>query len=67
MSSVLEKLPSSLSKLILDLGQPIHLHQNGDELYKSYITPIEMKALQQQTELTELRLFRMHYSLQSII
>jgi hypothetical protein len=67
MACVWEKLSTTLSKLVLDLGQPVRLQQDGDLEYKSYITPAEMKPLQQQTELKELRLFRVHDSLQSVV
>jgi hypothetical protein len=67
MTVIWEKLSTTLSKLILDLGQPVRLQQDGDIEYKSYITPAEMKPLQQQTELKELRLFRVHDSLQTIV
>ncbi|KAI4620507.1 uncharacterized protein J4E87_007195 [Alternaria ethzedia] len=60
------KLSTSLTKLVLDLGQPVRLQQDGENEYKSYISPAEMKPLVQQTELEELRLFHMHDSLQSI-
>jgi hypothetical protein len=66
MTCIWEKLSTSLTRLVLDLGQPVRLQQDGDVEYKSYITPSEMKPLSQQTELKELRLFRMHDSLQSI-
>ena len=52
---------------MLDLGEPVRLDQDGDVLHKSYITPSEMKSLQEQTELKELRLFRVRDSLQPLI
>lgn len=67
LTSILEKLPTSLTKLIIDLGQPVRLHRDGDLFRKSYMTQAEMKALQQQTKLKELRLFRMHDSFQPVI
>jgi 2-polyprenyl-3-methyl-5-hydroxy-6-metoxy-1,4-benzoquinol methylase len=66
MAVIWEKLSTSLTKLILDLGQPVRLQQDGTNEYKSYITPAEMRPLVQQTELEELRLFGMHDSLQSV-
>lgn len=66
MAVIWTKLSTSLTKLVLGLGQPVHLQQDGENEYKSYITPAEMKPLVQQTELEELRLFHMHDSLQSI-
>ncbi|XP_014551631.1 hypothetical protein COCVIDRAFT_42068 [Bipolaris victoriae FI3] len=67
MSVVWETLPTSLTKLVLDLGQPIRIEQDGDIEYKSYITQTDMRPLVQQTELKELRLFRMHDSMQSVV
>ncbi|KAF1834152.1 hypothetical protein BDW02DRAFT_647814 [Decorospora gaudefroyi] len=66
MACIWEKLSTSLTKLVLDLGQPVRLQQDGDMEYKSYITVNEMKPLLQQTQLKELRLFRMHDSFQSV-
>lgn len=67
MSVVWETLPTSLTKLVLDLGQPIRIERDGDIEYKSYITQTDMRPLVQQTELKELRLFRMHDSMQSVV
>jgi hypothetical protein len=66
MATVWEKISTSLTKIVLDLGQPVRLQQVGKHEYKSYITPAEMKPLVQQTKLRELRLFGMHDSLQSV-
>jgi hypothetical protein len=66
MAVIWTKMSTSLTKLVLDLGQPVRLQQDGKNEYKSYITPAEMKPLVRQTELEELRLFRMHDSFQSI-
>jgi hypothetical protein len=49
---------------VLDLGEPVRLDQDGDLLHKSYITSNEMKPLQKQVKLKELRLFRVHESFQ---
>jgi hypothetical protein len=67
MSVVWKTLSTSLTKLVLDLGQPVRIEQDGNIEYKSYITHKEMKPLVQQTELKELRLFRMHDSLQAVV
>ncbi|KAL1796895.1 hypothetical protein ACET3X_005435 [Alternaria dauci] len=66
MAVIWEKLSTSLTKLTLDLGQPVRLEQDGTKEYRSYITPAEMRPLVQQTKLKELRLFGMHDSLQSV-
>ncbi|KAI4675582.1 uncharacterized protein J4E88_007615 [Alternaria novae-zelandiae] len=66
MAVIWTKLSTSLTKLVLDLGQPVRLQQDGENEYKSYISPAEMRPLVQQTELEELRLFNMHDSYQSI-
>ena len=66
MAVLWTKLSTSLTKLVLDLGQPVRLQQDGENEYKSYISPAEIKPLIQQTELKELRLFHMHDSYQSI-
>ncbi|KAF2132391.1 hypothetical protein P153DRAFT_285814 [Dothidotthia symphoricarpi CBS 119687] len=67
MACVWEKLPTTLTKLVLDLGQPVRLEQDGDVQYKSYITTNEMKPLQHQTMLKELRLLRLYDSLQCVV
>ena len=71
MPVVWEKLTTSLTKLVLDLGQPIKVHYDvkHDHVieYNSYIAANEMKPLVQQTQLKELRLFRMQDSMQSSI
>ncbi|RMZ72329.1 cytochrome P450 3A9 [Pyrenophora seminiperda CCB06] len=71
MPIVWEKLSTSLTKLVLDLGQPIKVHHDvqHDRVveYNSYITANEMKPLVQQTRLKELRLFRMQDSMQSSV
>jgi hypothetical protein len=56
-----------LTKLVLDLGEPVRLDQDGDLLHKSYITADEMKPLQEQVELKELRLLRVHNTLQPLV
>ncbi|KAF2823469.1 hypothetical protein CC86DRAFT_396240 [Ophiobolus disseminans] len=66
-AAVWSSLPTTLVKLVLDLGEPVRLDQDGDVLHKSYITSTEMKPLQEQTELEELRLFRVRDSLQPLI
>lgn len=67
MSMIWGTLPTCLTKLVLDLGQPIRIEQDGDIEYKSYLSQHMMKSLVQQTELQELRLFRMHDSMQAVI
>ncbi|KAF1841594.1 uncharacterized protein K460DRAFT_293250 [Cucurbitaria berberidis CBS 394.84] len=67
VTCIMEKLPTSMTKLILDLGQGIHLHHDGAYSHKAYITPADMKPLLKLTELKELRLFCMHDSLQPIV
>lgn len=67
MVIVWEKLPTTLTKLVLDLGEPVRLDQDRDVLHKSYITSTEMKPLQEQINLKELRLLRVHESFQSIV
>lgn len=71
MSVVWEKIPTSLTKLVLDLGQPINVHHDVQQDrvvdYNYYITANEMKPLVHQTKLEELRLFRMQDSMQASI
>lgn len=71
MSVVWEELPTSLTKLVLDLGQPINVHHDVQQDrvidYNYYITANEMKPLAHQTKLEELRLFRMQDSMQTSI
>lgn len=62
-----EGLRTTLTKLVLDLGEPVRLEQNGEFLHKSFITANEMKPLQEQVELKELRLFRLHESIQPLV
>ncbi|CAO2657193.1 Nn.00g033190.m01.CDS01 [Neocucurbitaria sp. VM-36] len=64
---ILDELPTSMTKIILDLGQRIHLHQDGAYSHKAYITPADMKPLSNMMELKELRLFSMHDSLQPVV
>jgi hypothetical protein len=64
---VWEKLPTTLTKLVLDLGEPVRLDQDGEFLHKSYITLSEMKPLLEQVKLKELRLFRVRDSLQPLV
>ena len=63
-----KKLPTTLEKLVLDLGQPVRLTRlYGGDLSKSWITTSEMKPLQYMTNLQELRLLRMHDSFQAVV
>lgn len=66
-AAVWGSLPSTLAKLVLDLGEPVRLEQDGDVLHKSYIIPDEMRSLQEQVKLKELRLFRVHNSFQLMV
>lgn len=66
-ADICEALPEFLTKLVVDLGEPVRIDNDGDIVYRSYITPQEMKPLQQQTKLKELRLFHVHNSLQQIV
>jgi hypothetical protein len=45
----------------------VRLDQDGDVLHRSYITSREMKPLQEQRKLRELRLFHVHESLQCVV
>ncbi|CAA9965261.1 hypothetical protein PTMSG1_08620 [Pyrenophora teres f. maculata] len=71
MPVIWEKLPTSLTKLVLDLGQPVKVHHDvqHDQVieYNSYIASNEMKPLVQYTQLKELRLLRMQDSMQSLV
>jgi hypothetical protein len=53
--------------LVLDLGQPVRLDQDGDVLHESYITANEMKPLLEYVKLKELRLFQVRDSLQPLV
>ncbi|KAF1913972.1 hypothetical protein BDU57DRAFT_558891 [Ampelomyces quisqualis] len=66
-SVVFEKLPTTLKKLVIDVGEPVRLEQDGDVLHKSFITQNELKPLKEQVKLKELRLFRVRDSVQSIV
>ncbi|KAH7078387.1 hypothetical protein FB567DRAFT_502503 [Paraphoma chrysanthemicola] len=66
-SAIWVELPASLTKLILDLGHPVRVDHEGDVIHRSYITSNEMRPLQEQTQLKELRLFNVHNSFQPII
>ncbi|KAH7406154.1 hypothetical protein DE146DRAFT_435409 [Phaeosphaeria sp. MPI-PUGE-AT-0046c] len=67
-AAVLEKLSNSmLKKLVVDLGEPVRLDENGDIIHESYITFNELRPLQEQVKLKELRLFRVHDSIQAIV
>jgi hypothetical protein len=45
----------------------VRLDQDGDVLHRSYITSREMKPLQEQRNLEELRLFHVHESFQCVV
>ncbi|ORY02457.1 hypothetical protein BCR34DRAFT_636064 [Clohesyomyces aquaticus] len=59
-------LPSSLTKLVLDVSQPVGL-DNTDEKRESYLLQSAMKPLVNFTKLEELRIFGMHDSFQAVI
>ncbi|KAJ4374263.1 hypothetical protein N0V83_003004 [Neocucurbitaria cava] len=67
LACVLEKLPKSMTKIILNLGQGICVQQDTEYSHMAYITPTDMKPLLEQTELKELRLFSMQVSLQCVV
>jgi hypothetical protein len=67
MAAIWDELPTSLTKLVLDLGEPVRLEQDGPVLHESYITHGEMKPLVKFVKLTELRLFRIHESFQPTV
>lgn len=64
---VFAKLATPLKKLVIDLGQPVRLDEDGFTVHKSYITVSELKPLLEQVKLEELRLFRVHDSLQPLV
>ncbi|KAL5119518.1 hypothetical protein ACEQ8H_002583 [Pleosporales sp. CAS-2024a] len=66
-ASVWAKLPTTLVKLVLDLGGPVRLEQDGNLLHKSYITSDEVRPLLEQTKLEELRLLNVHNSFQPLL
>jgi hypothetical protein len=65
MAAVWNALPTTLTKLIIDLGQPIRYEVYGVQR-EHYIQSDDMQPLVQQTNLEELRLFRIPFSIQSI-
>jgi hypothetical protein len=66
-AAVWESLPTKLTKLVLDLGEPVRLDQDGNVLHKSYITANGMKPLLEFVKLKELRLFQVRDSLQPLV
>jgi hypothetical protein len=66
-AAVWENLPTKLTKLVLDLGEPVRLDQDGNVLHKSYITANEMKPLLEFVKLKELPLFQVRDSLQPLV
>ncbi|KAF2643149.1 hypothetical protein P280DRAFT_505356 [Massarina eburnea CBS 473.64] len=64
MGIVFDVLPTSLKKLIIDVGQPVKASPNGGALY---IPSEGMKPLLKFTNLQELRVFGMRESFQAII
>jgi hypothetical protein len=67
MAAIWDGLPISLTKLVLDLGEPVRLEEDGPTLHKSYITHDEMRPLRKLVKLRELRFFRVHESFQPTI
>jgi hypothetical protein len=65
MAAVWNALPTTLVKLVVDLGQPIRFEVYGVQR-EHYIQSDDMEPLLQQTRLKELRLFRLPFSMQSI-
>jgi uncharacterized protein (UPF0128 family) len=66
MASVFNELPTKLTKLVLDLGNPIRIVDNRATLSKLHIRADDMKPLLKQTYLQELRLLRLRDSLQFV-
>ena len=67
MACIWDAVTTSLTKLVLDLGCPVRLHQDGDVLHESRISAAEMDALKKQEQLEELRLFSMYDSFQALV
>jgi hypothetical protein len=65
MAPLWNALPTTLVRLVVDLGQPIRYEIYGVQR-EHYIQADDMKPLVQQTHLRELRLFRLPFSMQSI-
>lgn len=66
MASVFNELPTKLTKLVLDLGNPVRVADDGVVLTKLYMRSEDMTPLWKQTRLLELRLLRLRDSLQFI-
>ncbi|KAH6620383.1 hypothetical protein C7974DRAFT_458501 [Boeremia exigua] len=65
-ASVFIDLPTKLTKLVLDLGNHVHVVDNSVHLTILHIAPDDMKPLLRMTRLQELRLLRLQDSMQSI-
>ncbi len=65
MSDVFKELPR-LTKLVLDLNNPVDIMNDGFTLAELYIRAEDMEPLLNQTKLKELRLLRLRDSLQFI-
>lgn len=63
---MLKALPTSITKLVLDLGQPVRLDAN-DNNRPSFLKAEQLKPLVNLTNLKECRLFNMKDSYQSVI
>lgn len=66
MVSVFNELPTKLTKLVLDLGNPVCVADDSITLTKLHIRTSDMEPLLKQTRLLELRLLRLRDSMQFI-
>lgn len=61
-----EALPTSLTKLAIDVGWPLSI-DDRDPHRQNYLSQADMKPLVNFTKLQELRIFNMRDTLQSIV
>ncbi|KAJ4362209.1 hypothetical protein N0V95_001453 [Ascochyta clinopodiicola] len=66
MASVFNELPTRLTKLVLDLGNPVRVFDDTKVLTKLHIRADDLKPLLKQTRLLELRLLRIRDSVQFV-
>ncbi|UPX13900.1 uncharacterized protein EKO05_0004396 [Ascochyta rabiei] len=66
MASVFNELPTNLTKLVLDLGNPVRVFDDSKVLTKLHIRADDLKPLLKQTRLLELRLLRLRDSVQFV-
>ncbi|XPS71243.1 hypothetical protein M3J09_003431 [Ascochyta lentis] len=66
MASVFNELPTKLTKMVLDLGNPVRVVDDGITLTKLHIRANDMKPLLKQTRLLELRLLGLRDSVQFV-